>query len=70
MTGPVCVESAMPGDVLKVEVLDLQPGVPYGVISNRFPLNPFAGIMGVTPNTEESRSSVSPARIGGNPDRQ
>lgn len=35
VTGPVEVKGAKPGDVLKVEVLDLQPRVPYGVISNR-----------------------------------
>jgi acetamidase/formamidase len=124
VTGPVYVESAKPGDVLKVEVLALEPRVPYGVISNRhykgalvgefpegtvrsedanpgqpekygnvsiftpvrkidgqwfafmkngekeirFPLSPFVGIMGVTPNVAESWSSVPPARIGGNID--
>lgn len=35
VTGPVAIEGAQPGDVLKVEVLALQPRVPYGVISNR-----------------------------------
>ena len=35
ITGPVAVRGAQPGDVLKVEVLDLAPRVPYGVISNR-----------------------------------
>ncbi|MGL4790015.1 MAG: acetamidase/formamidase family protein, partial [Anaerotignaceae bacterium] len=35
VTGPVYVEGAEPGDVLKVEVLSLAPRVPYGVISNR-----------------------------------
>ena len=35
VTGPVHVEGASPGDVLKVEVLALEPRVPYGVISNR-----------------------------------
>jgi acetamidase/formamidase len=124
VTGPIGIEGAQPGDVLKVEVLDLQPRVPYGVISNRhykgalvgefpegtkrredatpvnpdhygnvsifapvkkidgqwfgflkqgekeirFPLSPFVGIMGVTPNTDENWSSVPPARIGGNLD--
>lgn len=124
VTGPVFVEGAEPGDVLKVEVLSLMPRVPYGVISNRhfkgvlpefpennprldnptpanperygnvsvftplekingewmgivkdkadnkitFPINPFLGIMGVTPNDENSWSSVPPARIGGNID--
>ncbi|MDP8930788.1 MAG: acetamidase/formamidase family protein [Actinomycetota bacterium] len=35
VTGPVAIEGAQPGDVLKVEVLELQPRVPYGVISSR-----------------------------------
>ena len=35
VTGPVAIEGAKPGDVLKIEVLALEPRVPYGVISNR-----------------------------------
>ena len=35
VTGPVAIEGAEPGDVLKVEILSLTPRVPYGVISNR-----------------------------------
>lgn len=35
VTGPVAVEGAEPGDVLKIEVLDLKTRVPYGFISNR-----------------------------------
>lgn len=35
VTGPIAIEGALPGDVLKVEVLSLTPRVPYGVISNR-----------------------------------
>ncbi|HKB72748.1 MAG TPA: acetamidase/formamidase family protein [Burkholderiales bacterium] len=35
VTGPVEVKSAKAGDVLMVEMLSLQPRVPYGVISNR-----------------------------------
>ena len=35
ITGPVAVRGAEPGDVLKIEVLDLPLRVPYGVISNR-----------------------------------
>ena len=35
VTGPIAIEDAEPGDVLKVEVLELEPRVPYGVISNR-----------------------------------
>jgi acetamidase/formamidase len=35
VTGPIAVQGAEPGDVLKIEVLRLQLRVPYGVISNR-----------------------------------
>src|SRR5918992_273485 len=35
VTGPVAIRGARPGDVLKIEVLELWPRVPYGVISNR-----------------------------------
>lgn len=35
ITGPIAVRGAMPGDVLKVEVLGLDLRVPYGVVSNR-----------------------------------
>jgi acetamidase/formamidase len=33
--GPLALENAQPGDVLKVEMISLVPRVPYGVISNR-----------------------------------
>ncbi|MCC9146816.1 MULTISPECIES: acetamidase/formamidase family protein [unclassified Arthrobacter] len=35
VTGPVAVEGAEPGDVLKIETLDAVPRVPYGVVSSR-----------------------------------
>ena len=35
VTGPIRVEGAKPGDVLKVETLDLRARVPYGVVSSR-----------------------------------
>lgn len=35
VTGPIAIEGAQPGDVLKVEILAVEPRVPYGVISNR-----------------------------------
>lgn len=33
--GPVAVEGAQPGDVLKVDIISLTPRVPYGIIGNR-----------------------------------
>ncbi|MHA7276398.1 hypothetical protein ACX80O_07715 [Arthrobacter sp. Hz1] len=35
VTGPVSVEGAKPGDVLKIETLEAVPRVPYGVVSSR-----------------------------------
>jgi acetamidase/formamidase len=35
VTGPIYVDGAAPGDVLKVEMLSFMPRVPYGVISSR-----------------------------------
>ncbi|WOE32040.1 MULTISPECIES: acetamidase/formamidase family protein [unclassified Acinetobacter] len=35
VTGPIEVQGAQPGDILKVEVIKVEPRVPYGVISNR-----------------------------------
>jgi len=123
--GPVAVEGAKPGDVLKVEVISLTPRVPYGIIGNRhgkgalpgeypqndgpkpgankqhpelfgnvftfvpvkntggklygivhtaagnsvqFPLHPFMGIMGASPNTEDRVNSIPPSSFGGNLD--
>ncbi|MFD1845991.1 acetamidase/formamidase family protein [Arthrobacter flavus] len=35
VTGPIAVEGARPGDVLKIETLEAVPRVPYGVVSSR-----------------------------------
>lgn len=43
LNGPVAVETAAPGDVLKVETLALAPRVRYGVISNRHGKGALAG---------------------------
>ncbi len=43
VTGPIRVEGAHPGDLLKVTVVCLSPRVPYGVISNRHGRGALAG---------------------------
>jgi len=43
VTGPVFVEGARPGDLLKITVEALVPRVPYGVISNRHGRGALAG---------------------------
>ncbi|MGN6444499.1 acetamidase/formamidase family protein [Amnibacterium sp.] len=35
VTGPIAVHGARPGDLLRIDVLELEPRVPYGVVSNR-----------------------------------
>ncbi|MGT2425465.1 acetamidase/formamidase family protein [Amnibacterium kyonggiense] len=35
VTGPIAVRGARPGDLLRIDVLELEPRVPYGVVSNR-----------------------------------
>jgi acetamidase/formamidase len=45
VTGPIFVEGAEPGDVLKIETLEAVPTVPYGVVSSRH----GKGALGLTP---------------------
>lgn len=33
--GPIAVEGAQPGDVLKVDMISMEPRVPYGIVGNR-----------------------------------
>src|ERR1700751_4774874 len=47
--GPLAVEEAQPGDVLKVEMISMVPRVPYGVISNRHGKGELPGEFPETP---------------------
>ncbi|MCM3170919.1 acetamidase/formamidase family protein [Paenibacillus sp. MER 99-2] len=60
ITGPVAVEGAMPGDVLKVEVLSLQTRVPYGVISNRHGKGALPGEFPENTGSQEGASATKP----------
>lgn len=51
LTGPVHVRGARPGDMLRVDVLDTQLRVPYGVISSRHGWGALAREMPETPGT-------------------
>lgn len=57
VTGPVYVEGAMPGDLLKVTVVGLERRVDYGVISNRHGRGALAGVL---PRDELSVSAFVP----------
>ncbi|MDQ1627052.1 MAG: hypothetical protein QOI54_796 [Actinomycetota bacterium] len=76
ITGPVHVESAEPGDVLKVEMLSMLPRVPYGVVSSRhgkgaLPRLPGGGVpAGISeaeimpPVSTDGRSTGDPRKYG------
>lgn len=101
LTGPVYVEGAEPGDVLAVELLEIEPGdwgwmaiiSGFGFLADEFeenvfktfpldkqdnvlefadgirvPLEPFAGVMGVAPDTDELLNTIPPRANGGNMD--
>lgn len=100
LTGPVYVEGAHPGDVLQVDVVEVEPGpfawtaiMPgFGLLHEEFsdpyvriwdlsdrrfaylgdeiriPLEPFCGVMGLARAERGERSTVPPARTGGNMD--
>lgn len=45
VTGPVAVAGARPGDILKIEFLELAPRAPYGIISSRHGYGALPGEM-------------------------
>lgn len=77
VTGPVFVEGAMPGDVLKIETLEAIPRVPYGVVSSRYGKGALAvtadgtAPAGITldevmpPIATDGRATKDPTQYGG-----
>jgi acetamidase/formamidase len=62
VTGPIAIEGAEPGDVLKVEVLSIVPRVPYGVVSNRHGKGALPGEFPETPQPEGDASAAQPEK--------
>jgi acetamidase/formamidase len=60
VTGPVHVSGAMPGDVLKIEVVGLLPRAPYGVISNRHGKGALPGELPEGPKPEAGADAAHP----------
>ena len=60
VTGPVFIEGAEPGDVLKIEPLENELRVPYGVISSRHGKGALASSDGKTPPAGISLGEVLP----------
>lgn len=61
VTGPVAIEDAEPGDVLKVEVLSIVPRVPYGVVSSRHGKGALPGEFPETGKPAANASAANPA---------
>lgn len=63
VTGTLEIRGAMPGDILKVEVIKIEPRVPYGVISNRHGKGALVGEFPKTPQ-QKNASTAHPERFG------
>jgi acetamidase/formamidase len=63
VTGPVAIEGAEPGDVLKVDVLSIVPRVPYGVISSRHGKGALPGEFPETPQSEDDADAAHPEKF-------
>ncbi|WP_114699960.1 acetamidase/formamidase family protein [Psychrobacter proteolyticus] len=63
VTGPIEIKGAQPGDILKVEVINVEPRVPYGVISNRHGKGALAGEFPKKAK-QDNASEAHPERYG------
>ena len=63
VTGPVAIEGAEPGDVLKVDILAVTPRVPYGVISNRHGKGALPGEFPEGAKPESDASAAEPEKF-------
>jgi acetamidase/formamidase len=101
LTGPIYVDGAEAGDVLAIDLLELEPGdwawtgmsPHFGFLGDEnqetvfktykldkkaklvhfadgidIPMKPFAGVMGVAPDTDEMLTTIPPRANGGNMD--
>lgn len=63
ITGPVAIEGAEPGDVLKVDILSVVPRVAYGVISNRHGKGALPGEFPEGPQPEPDAGAHAPEKF-------
>lgn len=64
VTGPVRIDGAMPGEILKIDVLALEVRAPYGVISNRHGFGCLAGEFPETTTRSPDASVERPELYG------
>ncbi|TKA06300.1 acetamidase [Actinacidiphila oryziradicis] len=64
VTGPIAVSGARPGDVLKIDFLELVPRAPYGVISSRHGYGALAGELPPLPYAGFEPDPSDPEKAG------
>jgi len=64
--GPIAVDTAQPGDLLRIDFLAFTPRVPYGVISNRHGKGALPGEFPETPTSATDASAAHPERFHNN----
>lgn len=64
VTGPIAVVGARPGDVVKVEFLELIPRAPYGIISNRHGYGALPGELPPLPHPDFVPDPSDPGKSG------
>jgi acetamidase/formamidase len=60
VTGPIAIQGAQPGDVLRIDVVGLVPRAPYGVISNRHGKGALPGEYPKGPTPEPGAGAAHP----------
>ncbi len=64
--GPIAIDTAQPGDLLRIDFLSFTPRVPYGVISNRHGKGALPGEFPETPASAPDASAAHPERFHNN----
>jgi len=64
--GPIEVDTAQPGDLLRIDFLSFTPRVPYGVISNRHGKGALPGEFPETPASAADAGAAHPERFHNN----
>lgn len=60
VTGPIAVQGARPGDVLRIDIVGLVPRAPYGVISSRHGKGALPGELPAGPKPDPAASAQRP----------
>ena len=63
VVGPIEVKGSMPGDILKIDVIEMVTRVPYGVISNRHGKGALPGEFPIGPKPDKQKNQFNNVSI-------